>query len=191
MVLFGSVDIAGQSQPPVCHDGATTWEGICVRSEPVGPRTGYVRASHADSEAEIIRRLPANMRVQAGLGGHQTTAFWTPYGCTRIAVNTKGKASTDIEHIVALAEAHDSGLDPSQRHALANDLLNQTVAVASVNRSKGSKDAAEWQPLNNGGWFAMRVIQVKRKYGLSVDSAEATALTRLLSGGRSTHLECP
>ena len=152
-------------------------------------RTGYVGADHADSEATLIRGLPANLRVTNAAGA--TTAFLTPYTCKRFAVDAKGKADTDIVHIVALAEAHDSGLAPSLRHALANDLDNQTVADRTVNRSqKSGKDAADWTPARNSGWFAERVIRVKRRYGLSVDFAEAEALKALLDRGRNP-LTCP
>lgn len=171
---------SGQTTAPVCYDGAPTWEGLCVREEPA-TRTGYVRADHADSEAALILGLPANLRTVNADG--RTTAFQTPYTCKRFAVDAKGKADTDIEHIVALAEAHDSGLAPSLRHALANDLDNQTVADRAVNRSqKSDKDAADWTA-RNGGWFAERVIRVKRRYGLSVDLAEAEALKALLDRG--------
>ena len=179
---------SGQTTAPVCYDGAPTWEGLCVREEPA-TRTGYVRADHADSEAALILGLPANLRVTNAAG--RTTAFMTPYTCKRFAVDAKGKADTDIEHIVALAEAHDSGLAPSLRHALANDLDNQTVADRAVNRSqKSDKDAADWTPTRNGGWFAERVIRVKRRYGLSVDPAEAEALKALLDRGAHP-LTCP
>ena len=188
LVLFVPLWAAAQTTSPVCYDGAPTWEGLCVREEPE-TRTGYVRADHADSEAALILGLPANLRVVNGSG--QTVSFLTPYSCTRFAVDKNGKAQTDIEHIVALAEAHDSGLAPSLRHALANDLDNQTVADRAVNRSqKSDKDAAEWTPSANGGWFAERVIRVKRRYGLSVDFAEAEALKALLDGG-SRELACP
>lgn len=179
-----AVPAGAQTSSPVCYDGAPTWEGLCVREEPA-TRTGYVRSDHADSEAALIRTLPANLREVNADG--DTTAFLTPYSCKRFTVDTGGKAPTDIEHIVALAEAHDSGLAPSLRHALANDLENQTVADRTVNRSqKSDKDAAGWTPARNGGWFAERVIRVKRRYGLSVDHAEAEALKTLLDGGTVT-----
>ena len=188
VVLLIPLCAAAQTASPVCYDGAPTWEGLCVRDEP-RTRTGYERADHADSEVVLITRLPANLREMNQNG--QTVAFLTPYSCKRFTVDENGKAQTDIEHIVALAEAHDSGLAPSLRHALANDLDNQTVADRTVNRSqKSDKDAAEWNPLRNGGWFAERVIRIKRRYGLSVDLAEAEALKTLLDHGSRT-LTCP
>ena len=91
---------------------------------------------------------------------------------------------TDIEHIVALSEAHDSGLcaaDAETRRVFARDVLNLTLASPSLNRhQKGARDAAEWLPAVNQCWYADRVVSVKRKYDLSVDYAEAEALSSVL-----------
>jgi hypothetical protein len=95
---------------------------------------------------------------------------------------------TDIEHIVAASEGHDSGLcraSANKRIEFATDLLNLTLAAPEVNRcNTGGKcgfDAAEWMPEKNKCWFAGRVLAVKRKYKLSVDQAEADALESVLS----------
>ena len=60
------------------------------------------------------------------------------------------KTETDIEHIVARSEAHDSGLcaaDDATRRGFATDLLNLTLAAPAVNRNqKRDLDAAEWLP---------------------------------------------
>ena len=100
---------------------------------------------------------------------------------------------TDIEHIVAASEAHDSGLcaaDVGTRARFARDLRNLTLASPSVNRhQKSGKDAAEWVPARNGCWFAGRVVEVRKAYGLTVDPREAEALERILAGCDSTVLE--
>ena len=93
---------------------------------------------------------------------------------------------TDIEHIVARSEAHDSGLcaaDAETRKTFASDLLNLTLASPSVNRhQKVDNDVAEWLPDLNSCWYADRVVQVRAKYGLTVDQREADALDTVLSG---------
>ena len=62
---------------------------------------------------------------------------------------------TDIEHVVALSEAHDSGLcaaPDSTRRAFAGDLANLVLAAPRVNRyEKRAKDAAEWLDGPDGG----------------------------------------
>ncbi len=96
---------------------------------------------------------------------------------------------TDIEHIVAKAEAHDSGLcgaSPATRATFARDLLNLTLASPAVNRhQKSAKDFAEWQPALNRCWYADAIIQVKAKYRLSVDSRERAALEAALRSCQS------
>ena len=100
---------------------------------------------------------------------------------------------TDIEHIVAASEAHDSGLcaaDAETRARFARDLRNLTLASPRVNRyQKSGKDASEWVPARNRCWFAARVVQVRRAYGLTIDRREAAALESILSGCESTALE--
>ena len=95
------------------------------------------------------------------------------------------RRETDIEHMVAASEAHDSGLcaaDAATKRRFAGDLLNLTLAVPAVNRhQKSGKDAGEWMPRMNRCWFAGRVVAVKRKYGLTVDAREARALEGVLS----------
>ena len=94
---------------------------------------------------------------------------------------------TDIEHVVALSEAHDSGLcaaDAATKRRFANDLLNLTLSDPGVNSQKGGRDAGEWMPRIDPRGFAETVIQVKLKYGLSIDRRERAALERALDGHR-------
>ncbi len=103
-------------------------------------------------------------------------------------------AETDIEHIVALHEAHTSGMcraDRETKRAFAGDLLNLTLAAPAVNSAKGANDAFDWSPAQNRCWFANRVLLVKLKYGLTVDREEAEALELVLAGCASTALAKP
>ena len=99
---------------------------------------------------------------------------------------------TDIEHMVALSEAHDSGLcaaDSSTKAAFSRDLLNLTLANPQLNRyAKGAKDAAEWLPQLNRCWFAARTLEVRRKYGLSIDQGEVEAVERTLASCPSSQM---
>ena len=105
---------------------------------------------------------------------------WSPYDGTVFP-----NQESDIEHIVAKSEAHDSGLcvaDAETRKHFANDLDNLTLATPALNRQKSAGDAAEWLPDYNRCWFAGRVLAVKLEYGLTVDRAEADALDTVLQG---------
>ena len=100
---------------------------------------------------------------------------------------------TDIEHIVATSEAHDSGLcarDRATRRHFARDLRNLTLAAPDVNRNqKSGKDAAEWLPNRNRCWFAARVVEVRRAYDLTIDRREADVLERILTRCTSVAME--
>ena len=105
----------------------------------------------------------------------------------------RSTAETDIEHIVAASEAHDSGLcaaDRATRARFTRDIRNLTLASPRVNRGeKSGRDAAEWLPDRGRSWFAAKVLEVKRAYRLTVDRAEAAALDRVLSKCPSTAVE--
>jgi len=90
----------------------------------------------------------------------------------------------DIDHIVSLKEAWQSGADEwsaSDKDTFADDILNLTAVTASSNRSKGAKDASEWLPPEPSGqcYLSIRVIQVKTKWNLSVDQDEYNTLKEL------------
>ena len=93
---------------------------------------------------------------------------------------------TDIEHIVARSEAHDSGLCSASiqtRRDFSQDLDNLTLASPAVNRQqKVAKDLAEWLPEQNKCWYVNQVVAVKREYSLTMDSAEAQKAVEILTG---------
>ena len=97
----------------------------------------------------------------------------------------ESRTETDIEHIIAISEAHDSGLcaatDETKRQ-FASDLLNLTLASPALNRyEKRDRDAADWLPERNRCWFAAQIVTVRLAYGLTIDQREAAALESVLS----------
>ena len=124
-------------------------------------------------EAMIVKRAGHVVDTR----GHIDPPFPSPY---LAGVTFRSIRETDIEHIVAAAEAHDSGLcamPVSVRREFARDLDNLTIASPTLNRRwKSDKDAAEWMPEINRCWFAQTAVNVKAKYGLTVDEAEYRAL---------------
>ena len=172
------------AEPDGCPADAEIWRGLHVCEEQ--PRDGYDRGAfgtgYRSLEDDIIAALPTTMK-SAG-------QVYTPYSCLAFNIAPDGTAATDIEHIVALAEAHDSRIADGRRRDIAADLDNLTIADPTVNRSqKSDRDAAGWMPDRHGRWFAERVIAVKLEYGLSVDRAERDALDALLAGG-GAELNC-
>ena len=147
---------------------AQTWRELTVAPE--------FRCSEYDRFHYIYLQNLEPQIVDA-LGG-----MWSPYDRTEFA----SLQDSDIEHVVARSEAHDSGLcaaDIGTRLRFARDLDNLTLASPLLNRQKkAGQDAAEWLPEHNRCWFAGRVLAIKTKYKLTVDQAEADALEGILSG---------
>ena len=99
----------------------------------------------------------------------------------------------DIDHLVPLQEVWQSGAHSwtsKQRQDYANELKagNTLIAVtSSTNRSKGSKEPQSWLPTSSyvcqylNDW-----VDVKKRWGLSVDSSEKeflkASLTSCLNG---------
>ncbi len=155
-------------------DSRLTWRGLTVADED--------RCSTYDSDDY---RAPSTVEddIVEQLGG-----IYGPYTGTWFASTRE----TDIEHIVARSEAHDSGLcaaSAARKQAFGRDLLNLTLARPSVNRlQKSAYDAAEWLPELNECWYVNRVLEVRRAYDLTIDLAEAQAIDRVLAGCPSTEM---
>ena len=121
--------------------------------------------------------IPQSVEPQIAdrLGG-----VYSPYTCETFGEFTE----TDIEHIVARSEGHDSGLcsaSSERKREFARDLRNLTLSAPHLNRNlKGAKDTADWVPEENKCWFAWRVIDVRRDYNLTIDRLEADALDAIL-----------
>ena len=157
-----------QPQPVACPASTGTWRGI--RVAPECRCTPYDRDDYPypqSIEAEIADRL----------GG-----MVSPYDGTRF----ESLRESDIEHVIAVSEAHDSGLcaaSAAVRRRFASDLDNLTLAAPDLNRyEKRDHDAAEWLPERNRCWFAATIVAVRREYGLTIDRREAAALDAVLKG---------
>jgi hypothetical protein len=91
----------------------------------------------------------------------------------------------DIDHMVPLAEAWDSGArlwTADERGDYANDLgdFRALVGVTNrVNRAKGDQDIAQWLPEFGTCRYLREFVAVKVRWRLTVDSAEKAAMTDL------------
>ena len=154
-------------------DGLGLWRGLAVAPEH--------RCSPYDSD-DYSYPQSVESRIVASMGG----IIYGPYTGTYLA----SMSETDIEHIVARSEAHDSGLcatDPATKRRFAADLLNLTLASPTVNRShKRDRDASEWLPDLNACWFANCVVEMRQQYAITVDQRERDVLENILSGCSST-----
>lgn len=92
-----------------------------------------------------------------------------------------------IEHIVALKNAWDSGAwkwTQQERIDYANDPSLLIAVDGPENGAKGDKSADKWLVPNNPAYqctYAAKQVEIKNSYGLSVTSAEQSALRNVLS----------
>lgn len=95
----------------------------------------------------------------------------------------------DIDHVVPLAEAWDSGANvwsPAKRRAFANDLtspLSLIAVSASSNRSKSDGDPNDWLPDDNSYLcqYVSSWLQIKDSWRLSIDQIEKTSLLEVVT----------
>ncbi|MGW0538147.1 HNH endonuclease family protein [Streptomyces sp. NPDC003032] len=122
-----------------------------------------------------------------GPGCKVTAGEWFSYYDGQTLTQPRG---LDIDHMVPLAEAWDSGASTwstLRRKAYANDLGDERSLVAVTarsNRSKSDQDPAEWQPplADARCTYTAHWVATKLRWGLSVDKAERKALQGLAAG---------
>ncbi|MER6248971.1 HNH endonuclease family protein [Streptomyces griseorubiginosus] len=188
-VLNGPSAAAALPTPVSAATARTYLASLTVATE---NRTGYDRdlfptwitiSGTCNTREYILKRDGSNVVTNSACTA--TSGSWySPYdGATWTAAS-----DLDIDHLVPLAEAWDSGASAwttAQRQAFANDVTRpQLLAVTdNVNQSKGDQDPATWMPsLTSYRCTYVRAwVQVKYYYDLSVDSAEKTALTNYLA----------
>ncbi|MEU2598984.1 HNH endonuclease family protein [Streptomyces hirsutus] len=188
-ILNGPSASAALPTPVSAATARTYLASLTVSTE---SRTGYNRdlfphwitiSGTCNTRETVLKRDGTNVVTDSACAS--TSGSWySPFdGATWTAAS-----DVDIDHLVPLAEAWDSGAGSwttSRRQAFANDLTRpQLLAVTdNVNQSKGDKDPAEWMPSRTAYHctYVRAWVQVKYYYGLSVDSAEKSALQGYLA----------
>ena len=100
---------------------------------------------------------------------------------------TSNPSDFDVDHFVPLSEAWASGANEwnsDTRERFANDLDYSLALIAvsdSSNRSKSDSDPAEWMPPNANYKceYVFAWVNVKFRWGLSIDAAEKAALEKV------------
>ncbi|MEU0787479.1 HNH endonuclease family protein [Streptomyces sp. NPDC006173] len=159
-------------------------------------RDGYQRASFkhwvdADHDGCSTRAevLIDESRVQPTIepGCKVTAGEWFSF---YDGVTVTAPGGLDIDHMVPLAEAWDSGASAwtaERREAYANDLDAESSLVAvtaRTNRSKADQDPADWLPplLDARCTYAADWVATKLRWKLSVDDREQAALAEIAAG---------
>ncbi|MFE2047949.1 HNH endonuclease family protein [Streptomyces sp. NPDC059459] len=156
-------------------------------------RTGYQREAFkhwvdADKDgcatrAEVLLEEAVNAPAQTGRCTLTGGTWYSPYDDTYV----DGPRSIDIDHLVPLAEAWDSGAGTwtaAEREAYANDLDDQRALIAVTaksNRSKSDQDPTTWQPPADTYrcQYFTDWVTIKSRWGLAIDPAEQQTLTNL------------
>ena len=172
---------------------------ITIRSELAAIATkaetssaGYSRAlfphwmtqsGSCDTRETVLQRDGVNVVTSATCAATSGSWYSVYEGTWNYAAS-----DVDIDHVVALSEAWGSGAStwtPSRRQQFANSLGDgQLIAVTdNVNASKSDRDPAQWQPplASYRCMYAKQVVNVKYGWGLSMDSAEKTAVSSMLA----------
>ena len=133
----------------------------------------------------------------------RTNAQVDAYGCKVIAGDWyspydnkfySDPADIDIDHVVALKEAHDSGAwawSAGKREQYANDLSDGRHLIAvkdSENQSKSDKDPSNWIPKNKAYLctYLADWVAIKARWGLSMDTSEWGRIKNLLTASCKT-----
>lgn len=108
-----------------------------------------------------------------------------------------GPAGLDIDHMVPLAEAWDSGASQwtaARRQAYANDLAAERSLVAvtaKTNRQKADQDPADWMPPSTDArcTYLSDWVGTKLRWSLTVDRRERDTLRDLAASCHNTDVE--
>ena len=191
VALFNGPAASAALPTPVSAATARTYlASLTVATE---VRTGYDRdlfptwitiSGTCNTREYVLKRDGTNVVTNSACTATSGSWYSVYDGATWTAAS-----DLDIDHLVPLAEAWDSGArnwTTAARQGFANDITRpQLIAVTdNVNQSKSDQDPAEWMPpLTSYACTYVRAwVQVKYYYDLSVDTAEKAKLTSVLSG---------
>jgi Protein of unknown function (DUF1524) len=165
---------------PVTNENQTTYDR---------DRFGYpadLDGDGCDTRAEVLQR------------DSLTPAQVDPSGCQVIAgdwyssydgLTHTDPAELEIDHVVALSEAWDSGAwawGSERLVAYGNDLddpRSLRAVTGAVNTAKGDKDPSNWLPPNPAAvcTFLADWISIKARWGLTMDQSEAGRIRNVLA----------
>ncbi len=163
------------------------------------PKTGYDRDEFGPAWADTDRNgcdtrndiLALDLQAKTFKPGTrecvvQTGILKDPYTAADISFSKGGPVLVDIDHVVALGNAWETGaqqLSEVDRLMFANDPLNLLAVDGPANRQKGDADAATWLPSNRSFRCTYVALQtaVKLKYDLWVTAPERDAIQKVLA----------
>lgn len=147
---------------------------------------GAVQDDGCNTRAEVLIS-EASEAPSVGAGCKLTGGEWLSYYDAQEVEDAK---KLDVDHMVPLAEAWDSGASTwsaARREAYANDLDAPTSLVAvtaRTNRAKADKDPSQWlPPLPTAHCrYLSEWVATKLRWDLAADPAELDAIAVFASG---------
>ena len=153
----------------------------CERAKNFG---GWVDADRdGENTREEVLIAESLVPVTRDSKGKVVAGLWVgPYA----GFVTRIPSSLDIDHMVPLCEAFESGAhawDKARRREFGNSLTADHHLIAtwrSTNRSKNKRDPAGWLPPNRAYWctYLNDWIAIKREWALSMDQVEADTIRK-------------
>ncbi|MEV5680950.1 HNH endonuclease family protein [Streptomyces sp. NPDC052179] len=145
----------------------------------------WVDADHdaCNTRAEVLldeSRIPATVEPGCKIVAGEWYSYYD-------AVTVTAPGGLDIDHMVPLAEAWDSGASQwtaTRREAYANDLgadRSLVAVTAKTNRSKSDQDPSTWLPplADARCTYAADWVSTKLRWSLTADAPEVAALSVL------------
>lgn len=156
------------------------------RVEQFGPAWKDVDHNGCDTRNDILARDLRDISGRRNACVITAGQLADPYSGTWIDFSKKEASKVQIDHVVALENAWQSGaynLSKEDREALANDPDNLLAVNGHDNMAKGSKSADQWMPPNTAYacTYASKQVQIKNRYALTVTSSEKQALADALA----------
>ena len=197
IILISLIGTNAQASSPVVYKDAVAALNTLKVADEV--RAGYKRTlfkhwtgagNSCDSrKAVIISEAIVKPSVLPGCvikGGEWLSVY------DLVKVTDAGKL--DVDHMVPLAEAWDSGAsawDAKKKEMYANDQTDPRHLIAVTggsNRSKSDQDPAEWMPTNKtyACEYLTNWISIKVRWNLSVDKTEKEFIVNGLKTCKNT-----
>jgi hypothetical protein len=195
--LFLNIEGAHSAEKKTYKSATEALNSLKVADE---VRTGYKRTQFkhwvsagngCDSrKAVIISEAVVKPTVEKGCvikGGEWLSIY------DGIKVTEAGKL--DVDHMVPLAEAWDSGAsawDTKKKEMYANDQTDPRHLIAVTggsNRSKSDQDPADWMPTNKAYTceYLTNWVSIKVRWSLTVDKKEKDFIAAALKPCKSTN----
>ena len=154
-----------------------------------------LNSSGCDTRDEVLI-TDSQVPVTTGTSQCDVTAgqWYSPYD----GVLTDDPGHIQIDHVVALSEAWDSGARWDQGAAIefanaVSDDDNLQVASRASNLRKSDSDPAEWLPDNSDAvcWYVTTWSQIKIGWDLAMDESEYATVTSILASCTASESTVP